>query len=546
MRLSRKAAHVATGVRRVVRQVSSPDHTAERREQMRRIEVMDTTLRDGEQMRDAAFTAEEKATIARILLDEVRTDRIEIASARVSEGELETVQHVLDWAARTGHGDRVEVLGFTDHKASVDWITKAGGSVMNILAKGSPMHVTKQLRKTPEEHVADIRRTVDYAAEREVSCNIYLEVWSNGMLESPDYVYFFIDALHDSGIRRFMLPDTLGILHPDQVRRFVGDIVTRFPDLHFDFHAHNDYGVGTANTLAAVEAGAHGIHCTVNGIGERAGNVSLDEAVVALHDFLDVETGIDESRFATAAHTVEVFSGRRVAFNKPITGSNVFTQTAGIHADGDKKANLYAGRLLPERFGRKREYALGKLSGRSNLDYNLDALGIELSPEQKKLVLARIIELGDLKEAITQEDLPYIISDVLETPQSRRFELRSCVIVSSMGMKSMATVKLAYRLTESEEYQEHEESAVGDGGYDALMNAIRRITSELGVEVPVLDDYQITIPEGGKSDALVQCAITWKGKRSFVTKGVDPDQVLAAAEATEKMLNTLATDWVET
>jgi D-citramalate synthase len=420
----------------------------------------------------------------------------------------------------------------------VDWITEAGARVVNLLTKGSLEHVTKQLRKTPEQHVAEIRETIDYAASRGVAVNVYFEVWSNGMLESPDYVRFMLDELADTPIRRYMLPDTLGILHPAQVTELVAGLVKRYPRHHFDFHGHNDYGVATANTVAAVAAGARGVHCTVNGVGERAGNTSLDEAVVALRDFLGGETRVDEKRLYDVSQTVEISSGRRVAFNKPISGQNVFTQTAGIHADGDKKANLYASRLAPERFGRKRQYALGKLSGKASLDYNLESLGIELSPEHKKRVLDRVISLGDMKKTITREDLRYIISDVLETPAARHFEMRSCVVVSSTGMKPMATVKLAHRSDVGEPFTEYEESALGDGGYDALMNAIRKITDRLGFQCPTLVDYQVTIPSTGQTDALVQCFITWKGETSFVTRGVNSDQVLAAAEATEKMLNT--------
>lgn len=503
-----------------------------------KIEIMDTTLRDGEQMRDASFTAEEKLTVARMLLEEVRVDRIEIASARVSPGEQEAVARVVGWARERGLEDRVEVLGFTDVKQSVEWMAAAGAKVMNLLCKGSIQHLTKQLRKTPEEHLQDIRDTLDYAAHRGLTSNLYLEVWSDGMTESPDYVHFLIEGLRTAPLRRFLLPDTLGILYPEQVTAFVSGLVARYPDVHFDFHGHNDYGMATANTIAAVAAGARGVHCTVNGLGERAGNTALDEAVVGIRDFLGMDTGIEEARLFALSQAVEIFSGRRVAANKPITGQNVFTQTAGIHADGDKKANLYAGRLAPERFGRKRQYALGKLSGRSNLEYNLEAMGIQLAPEQKKRVLERVIALGDMKATITPEDLPYIVSDVLETPEDRRFELRSCVVVSSTGMKAVATVKLAHRRDPGGEFREYEESAIGDGGYDALMNAIRKITDSLGFVCPGLVDYQINIPSTGQTDALVQCFITWKGRATFVTRGVNSDQVLAAAEATEKMLNT--------
>lgn len=501
------------------------------------IEIMDTTLRDGEQMNSVSYTSEEKLTLTRMLLEEVGVDRVEIASARVSEGELATVSIILRWAAEHGFADRIEMLGFTDIDKSVDWIRQAGGRVVNLLCKGSLRHVEKQLRKSPAQHLSDIRATIDYAVSKGLVCNIYLEDWSNGALSSPEYVSYLLDGLEGSGIRRYMLPDTLGVLCPDQVTKFVGETVRTYPDRHFDFHGHNDYGLATANTLAAVRAGARGVHCTVNGMGERAGNTSLDEVVVCLHDFEQCTTHVNELALHKIAETVEVFSGRRLASNKPVTGANVFTQTSGIHADGDKKENLYANPLLPERFGRKREYALGKLSGRSNLDFNLAELGIELNAEQKQVVLERIVELGDLKESITKEDLPYIIADVLDQLQERKFIMESCVVVTSKGVKSIATLKARYRKSPADEWQEFDMVGQGDGGYDALVDAVEKIASLVGFELPQLVDYTVTIPPGGKTDALTQCAITWRGEKTFVTKGVNSDQVLAAAEATEKMLN---------
>jgi D-citramalate synthase len=508
--------------------------------EQRFIEVMDSTLRDGEQMQDGSFTSDEKLTIARMLIEDVGVNRVEIASALVSRGEEEAARKVLGWAHENGHAKRVEVLGFTDKTASVRWLTAVGATVMNLLAKGSLNHLTKQLRKSPEEHIRDILETIENADLKGIECNIYFEDWSNGILHSPDYVYALLDRLKATPIRRFLLPDTLGVLCPSQVAALISELTRRYPDLWFEFHGHNDYGLATANTLAAVEAGVRGIHVTVNGVGERAGNTPLDEAVVGIHDFLGLRTTVDEKKLCHLSETVEIFSGRRLALNKPISGINVFTQTAGIHADGDRKANLYASRLLPERFNRRRQYALGKLSGKSNLEYNLKELGIELTSEQKKLVLNRIIMLGDRKAKITKEDLPYIISDILETPQDRRFVIRSCVVVSSLGLKPIATVKLAYREKDSDEYDEYEESAQGDGGYDAFMKAIRKITTKLKIKCPMLADYQVSIPSGGMSDALVQCSITWRDNTRFVTKGVNSDQVIAAAEATEKMLNIVA------
>mgnify|MGYP001101556141 CR=1 FL=1 len=508
----------------------------------KKIEIMDTTLRDGEQMKGVSYSPKEKLTIAKILLEEVKVDRIEIASARVSKGEEESVREIVNWAGKTNHLDQVEILGFVDDTTSVDWIYDLGGKVMNILSKGSMNHLSKQLRKTKEQHVQDIKETVKYADKKGITCNIYFEDWSQGMINSREYVYYLIDNLQKESIKRFMLPDTLGILSMNQVSKFIKEILMRYSGLHFDFHAHNDYGIATANTLTAVEAGINSVHCTVNGMGERTGNAPLEEVVVSLWDFLNVKTRINEKYLYHLSKTVEAFSGHRIAFNKPICGTNVFTQTAGIHADGDKKGNLYVTSLFPERFNRKRQYSLGKLSGKSNLEYNLEEIDIKLTKKQKKEVLNRIIELGDKKETITTGDLPYIISDVLETPQERTFKLQLCNIVTSMELKPIAVVKLLYKNKEEDRTYTLEESAQGDGGYDAFMNAIRKIAGKINYKLPMLVDYTVNIPPGGKTDALVQCTITWgwENHKTFITKGINSDQVLAAIEATEKMLNIVA------
>lgn len=511
------------------------------RKNTEKVQILDTTLRDGEQMENVSYSPDEKLAIARVLLENVKVHRIEVASARVSEGEGEAVRHITEWAQQAGFADKIEILGFVDHKKSVDWICEYGGKVMNLLAKGSLKHLEKQLKKTKEQHVKDIRRTVDYAISRGVRCNLYLEDWSNGMIDSPDYVYFMLQQLVHSGISRFMLPDTLGILYPSQVRTFVSDLLQRFPELEFDFHGHNDYGLAVANALASIEAGIRCVHCTVNGMGERAGNTPLDETVIGIHDFFHLDTGIDETQLFRVSQLVEAYSGCRVGFNKPISGSNVFTQTAGVHADGDRKGELYQSRLRPERVGRVRKYALGKLSGKSNLDYHLEKLRISLDSDQKQRVLERIVELGDRKEVITEDDLPFIISDVLDSPQDKIFHIQSAMVVSNTDLKPLATVRIVYRDPSKEEEMVLEDTAQGDGGYDAFMNAVRKIISRIHFSLPQLVDYSVTIPPGGKTDALVRCVITWENKTSrFITKGVNSDQVMAAIEATEKMLNIVA------
>jgi D-citramalate synthase len=237
------------------------------------IEIMDTTLRDGEQTSGVSFMPHEKLMIARALLQSLKVDRIEIASARVSEGEENAVRNICRWAQSAGYIDRVEVLGFVDGTTSIDWIRRCGCRTINLLCKGSLSHCVNQLRKSPEQHIADIIQSVDYATRNGVAVNVYLEDWSNGMKNSPDYVFQLVDALRQTTIRRFMLPDTLGVLNPLQLINYMRRMKKRYPDLHFDFHAHNDYDLAISNVLAAVLAGCRGIHTSVNGLGERAASM---------------------------------------------------------------------------------------------------------------------------------------------------------------------------------------------------------------------------------------------------------------------------------
>jgi D-citramalate synthase len=503
----------------------------------RRIEVMDTTLRDGEQTPEIAYTPSEKLQIARVLLTDLRVDRIEIAGTRVSEGEHEAARLITRWARRARMLRRIETLGYCDGKLSVDWIVGAGGRVLNLLVKGSERHCEAQLRLSPERHRARAAETLAYARKRRVRVNVYLEDWSNGVRDSFDYVFSMMKMLGQQRVDRVYLPDTLGILNPTDTARYVGLMTATWPQVHFEFHAHNDYGLATANSLAAVESGARGVHTSVNGMGERAGNTRLPEIVAALHDHSAYVTGVNESRLVSVSRLVETFSGKEVSANSPIVGGDVFTQTAGIHADGDAKAELYASRLAPDRFGRRRRYALGKLSGKASLDQNLERLGIDLSEEARALVLKRIIELGDKKHSVVPEDLQFIIADVLKTPREQMVRVDSYEVLVGSEALPKAKVTVSYRKKSS-----HAEAS-GDGGYDAFMNALKKAVKKFRLEVPRLQDFRVRIPPGGRTSALVETVITWRGEAgedSWSTIGVDSDQLAAAVIATEKMLNAVA------
>jgi len=512
----------------------------------RHVSIMDTTLRDGEQTPNVSYTPAEKLQLARMLLSDLEVDRIEIASTRVSAGELEAAQAITKWARKASAIQRIEMLGYTDGRKSVDWICEAGGKVLNLLTKGSERHCREQLGLSPEEHRERVSETVRYARRKRLTVNVYLEDWSSGVRDSFDYVFAMVQQLRELRVARVYLADTLGVLAPEDVTRFVGLMTATFPAVDFEYHGHNDYGLATANCLAAIHAGARGVHTSVNGMGERAGNTSLAEVVAAIHDHTDARTGVREDRLSALSSMVATFSGKEIAANTPIVGRDVYTQTAGIHADGDAKGDLYATRLAPGRFGGARRYALGKLSGKASLDHNLAKLGIELPDADRDLVLQRIVELGDKKHIVTPDDLPYLIADVLKTPDDQRVQIESWEVDVSSKEPPRARVALAYRgLVEKAE-------SSGDGGYDAFMNALKKAAKPLEIEVPVLADYRVRIPPGGRTGALVETTVTWRletaaaaGAKStvetFTTLGVDSDQLAAAIIATEKMLNAVVT-----
>jgi (R)-citramalate synthase len=502
----------------------------------RKIEIMDTTLRDGEQTAGVAFSISEKLTIAQLLLEELSVDRIEIASARVSKGELQAAKAITSWAEANGYIDSIEVLSFVDNGLSIDWMKQAGVKVQNLLTKGSLNHLTHQLKKTPEQHFSDVAKNIEAAQQEGIRTNVYLEDWSNGMRNSPEYTIQFLEFLATQPIKRVLLPDTLGVLIPSETFEFLSAHRAKHPTMHFDFHAHNDYDLGTANVLAAVKAGIDGLHLTINGMGERAGNAPMASAIAVINDFLpEVEIALKESSLYKVSKLVETFSGVRIPSNKPIVGEYVFTQTAGIHADGDNKKNLYFNDLLPERFGRKRKYALGKNSGKASIEKNLQELGLKLNDEDLKKVTQRVIELGDKKETVTKEDLPYIISDVLDSNlYEEKIKVESYVLTHAKGLRPSATIAICI------DGKVYEENSQGDGQFDAFMNALTKVYTKKDLTLPQLVDYNVRIAPGSNSDALCETVITWeKDGKTFKTRGLDSDQTVCAIKATQKMLNII-------
>ena len=502
----------------------------------RTIEIMDTTLRDGEQTSGMSFSVSEKLTISKLLIEELKIDRIEVASARVSKGEFQAVKNITSWGESNGYLNRIEILTFLDNGISLDWLLKTGAKVQNLLTKGSLNHLTHQIKKSPKEHFKEINESIDLADKEGITTNVYLEDWSNGMRNSKEYVYDYLDFLTEQPIKRILLPDTLGVLSPNETFIFLSEIIEKYPKTHFDFHAHNDYDLSVSNVIESLKAGCHGLHLTVNGMGERAGNAPMASVAAVIRDFVpNIEINLKEESLYKVSKLVSTFTGFRIPANKPIVGENVFTQTAGIHADGDSKKNLYHNDLLPERFGRKRKYALGKTSGKANIRKNLQELGLPINEEDLKKVTKRIIELGDKKERVTAEDLPYIISDVLNSSDFKeKIIIKSYELKHKMGSNPSADVEIEINGIL------FKKSGTGDGQFDAFINAVKKIYDINKLNLPLLIDYAVTIPPGSNSDALCETFITWKNNnKEFITRGLDSDQTVSAIKATEKMLNII-------
>lgn len=498
---------------------------------MKKIEIMDTTVRDGEQTKAVSFKKEEKLVIVKRLLADVGVSRCEVSSARVSPEEQRALAAIMDWAKESGYDDRIEVLSFTDFDRSVEWLKPTGCHKINLLTKGSQKHCELQLKKTLDQHLEDVKKTVLYAQDQGFGCNVYLEDWSNGIKNSPDYVWKMLDFYANLGFERILLPDTLGVFNPFEVQNYIAETVSRYPEQKFEFHGHNDYGMAVANTLAAIRGGISGVHVTVNGLGERTGNADLAQVTTAINDHTDCVCDVDEKKLKDISVLVETFSGKRIAGNMPVLGADVFTQTAGIHADGDKKGNLYVSQLTPDRFDRNRTYALGKLSGKASLELNLEKLRINLNDDQKDKLLQKIVELGDLKKNVTVEDLPFLVSDLLGGQRYKNFRVTNCVVTTTMQMKPSANIQVEYK------GNFYEETAQGSGGYDAFMNALRKLAPQMEIEIPKLTDFEITIPPGGNSNSLVEAVIKWDN--GLVTHAVSSDQVKAAIKATERVLNLI-------
>jgi len=523
------------------------------------VRIFDTTLRDGEQSPGATLTSAEKLEIGRTLA-RLGVDVIEAGFPAASPDDLEAVRRI---AVEVGNQDLGEegiarpapiICGLArasrkDIDAAWTAIQYAARPRIHTFLATSPIHMRYKLRMDPEEVVERVRETVGYA--HGLCSDVEFSPEDAGRSE-PEFLYLVLGEAIKAGATTLNIPDTVGYTTPEEYRKLIAGIVANTPGIEkaiISVHCHDDLGLATANTLAGIQAGARQAEVTINGIGERAGNTSLEEVVMALHTrrgIYSLETGIDTTQIARVSRMVSNYTGIPVQPNKAIVGANAFAHEAGIHQDGILKNQTTYEIMRPETVGLSRSrLVLGKHSGRHALKAHLEEIGYELSAEELDKAFERFKELADKKKTITDADLEALIED--QVFQSEEvFSLEGLqVACGTMGMPT-ATVRLR-----GPNGTMHIQAAIGTGPVDATYKAIDTI---VGASNTLLEFNIHAVTEG--IDAMGEVTVRLQAEngvktrrtspqsgkqsaRTFGGYGADTDIIVASAKAYLAAINKL-------
>ncbi len=494
--------------------------------------IFDTTLRDGEQCPGATMTFEEKLEVAGFL-DEMGVDIIEAGFPIASDGDFEAVSEIARRAKKA-------VIAGLARAVHID-IDRAGEAVrhakrprIHTFVSTSPIHLAHQMRKTEDEVLAIIADTVSRAR------NLVADVeWSamDATRTPLEYLCRAVDTAIKAGATTINLPDTVGYATPDEHRhmfQFIRDTVPNSDKAVFSAHCHNDLGMAVANSLAALAGGARQIECTINGLGERAGNAALEEVVMAIKtrgDVLPYKTNIDVAMLTRASKLVSAVTSFPVQYNKAIVGRNAFAHESGIHQDGMiKNATTYE-IMTPESVGvSKTSLVMGKHSGRAAFRAKLKDMGYELGDNQLEDAFARFKTLADRKKHVYDEDIEALVDENIATSHDRTKVVALTVIAGTMGPQSATlTLDIDGKHTTTQ--------STGNGPVDAIFNAIHKLVPHEAK----LDLYQVhAVTEGTDAQAEVSVRLSEpiEGK-SVTAKAADPDTLVASAKAYIMALNKL-------
>ncbi len=486
------------------------------------LRILDTTLRDGEQTPGVLIAPGDKLAIAR-KLDELGVDIIEAGSAPTSEGERAAIKVV------AGAGLKAEISSYVRAvKADVDHALACDVDAVHLVVPLSDLHIEKKLKKTREQVLRESLEVAAYARDHGLKVEYSAEDASRADLN-------FLASCYREAARakadRITFCDTVGVLHPGKVAEIFAQLKAVGPPA--GFHGHNDFGLGTANTVAAVLAGAQVVHVTVNGIGERAGNASLEEVVLALETLHGVKTNVRKERLYETSRLVSRLTRMPVAFNKAVVGENAFAHGSGIHVHGLRADPMTYEPIRPESVGRTRRIVFGKHTGKASIEMALKEMSLEAPAAQVDEVLQRVKGLGDKGLRVTDADLRAIVESVLQVTREPRVKLTELSVVA--GNKSTPTASVRLQVNG----KEASEAATGVGPVDAALNAIRKLMRGQGVEDIELVEYHVDAITGG-TDAVVEVVVKLaRGDKTITARGAREDIIMASVEALLAGINRL-------
>ena len=490
-------------------------------QEQKTVKILDTSLRDGEQTPGVSLTPEQKLQIAK-QLDILGVDYIEAGTAVISEGEQRGIKGIAN------EGLKAEISSFARLlTGNIDAAIECDVDTVNLVAPVSDAHIKKKLKTDRESLRNRTFEMVDYVKGHGLKVEISAEDASRadtGFLQS-----FFSDLA--AVVDRLCFCDTVGILYPERTKELF-ELICNF-NTPVAVHCHNDFGLATGNSVAAVLAGAEVVHVTVNGLGERAGNASLEEVVTSLELLYGMKTNIAKSKLYETSRLVSNLTKMPVALNKPLVGDNVFTHESGMHVHGTLADKTLYEPMDPGIVGRKRRFAFGKHTGTASVKMALEEQGIQADEEQTSKILAKVKELGDKGKLVTDADFQAVVDNVLRIERGEKIKLVDLSVVSGKNVYPTASIRLEI------DGEDVIEAAVGVGPVDAAINALKKGIKEMDMADLRLEEYHVDAITGG-ADALVNVVVKMsRGDRAITASGVSEDIVLASLYALINGVNRL-------
>jgi D-citramalate synthase len=496
--------------------LSSPNRFPEK------VRILDTTLRDGEQTPGVSLIPENKLRIAQ-RLDELGVDIIEAGFAAVSEGEMEAVKLIAD------AGLRAEICSAArGTRGDIDAVAKSGADSIHLIIPVSDLHIEAKLKKTREQVLQITQDMVRHAKD----CGLIVELSAEDATRADvTYLKKMFATGIEAGADRVVACDTVGVLTPERSYELFADLRRSLKVPVVSVHCHNDFGMAVANTVAALRAGANQFHATINGLGERAGNASLEEIVVSLRSLYKLKLDIKMEQLYSISQLVSRLTGIYVQPNKAIVGENAFTHESGIHTQGMLAHPSTYEAIEPELVGGTRRLASGKHSGSAGIKATLAAMGLTPSEEQLKEIFQRVKTIGDKGKTVTDADLLAIAESVLGLSKEKPIQLQEITVVSGNTVTATASVRLKLN------GREVNGAAIGVGPVDAAINAVKKAIQE--AEPIVLEQYHVKSITGG-TDAMVEVVVRMrKGNKTATAMGVREDIVMASMDAVLAGMNVL-------